>query len=333
MSANLAGYYALGSNINASATSGWNAGAGFMPVGTFLGTPFSGTLDGLNHTITGLTINRPSTDWVGLFGFASRAAVAHVGLVNLNIIGGQDVGGLAGYNYGGTVINSYSTGVVTSIWGPAGGLVGGNTGTVSNSYSTAAVSGYSNVGGLAGSNHGTVSNSYSTGAVTGSQFVGGLVGANYGGIVNNTYSTGPVTATYTIVGGLVGLMYGGTVSNSYSTGAVSGSGYVGGLVGLIDYQGAGGTPIYSPGTVSNSYSTGAVTGDYEVGGLVGAIYDPLGSVTDSFWDTQTSGTSTSAGGTGLTTKQMKTRVKFSWDFKNVWTMKGHSYPLLRSFLQ
>jgi large exoprotein involved in heme utilization and adhesion len=68
MNGNLAGNYALGSNIDASATASWNGGAGFTPVGT-VNAAFTGTFNGLGHTITDLTINLPATNDVGLFGY------------------------------------------------------------------------------------------------------------------------------------------------------------------------------------------------------------------------------------------------------------------------
>ena len=64
--ANLAGRFVLGSNIDATATSSWNAGAGFTPIGNGT-TGFSGAFDGLGHTISSLNINRPTTSYVGLF--------------------------------------------------------------------------------------------------------------------------------------------------------------------------------------------------------------------------------------------------------------------------
>lgn len=85
---------------------------------------------------------------------------------------------------------------------------------------------------------------------------------------------------------------------------------VGGLVGCT----------YLKGDVENSYSAGQVTVnnvDY-VGGLVGYVGsgNKKGSVDDSFWDTQTSNQSSSAGGTGKTTSEMKTLSTFS-----AWTLK------------
>jgi hypothetical protein len=162
------------------------------------------------------------------------------------------------------------------------------------------------IGSLVGSNNGTVSNSYSTGSVTGGFWVGGLVGFNFEeGTVSNSYSTGNVTGGYGI-GGLAGGNM-GTMSNSYSTCSVTG------------YEGAGGLLGANwPGTVSNCYSTGSVTGDINAWGLVG--FGP-GTVSNSFWDTQTSGQSLSPwGGTGKNTTEMKDISTFSgahWDITAV----------------
>ncbi len=156
------------------------------------------------------------------------------------------------------------------------------------------VTGWWAVGGLVGVNWGTVSNSYATSSVTGSFSVGGLAGLNLG-TVSNSYATGSVTGDNNI-GGLVGWNE-GNVRNSYSTGNVSGVANVGGLVGLNE-----------GGTVSNSYSAGNVIGNLYVGGLVGASF---GNVSNSFWDTQTSGQPTSSGGTGENTTEMQDIATFS----------------------
>ena len=83
----LGGAFALGANIDASATSGWNGGAGFSPIGDDA-TRFTGRFDGLGHTITNLAINRPSTAYVGLFGrVGSTGTVANVGLTDGSVTG------------------------------------------------------------------------------------------------------------------------------------------------------------------------------------------------------------------------------------------------------
>ena len=156
----------------------------------------------------------------------------------------------------------------------------------------ARVTGFSQVGALAGYNEGIVNNSYSTGTVTGDSFVGGLVGWNQA-TLSNSYSDCSVTGDSRI-GGLTGdnWFHRCIVSNCYSTGSVAGSTQVGGLVGHNRWG----------SSVSNSYSTGSVTGSIQVGGLVG--YNTA-TVRNSFWDTLTSGQTSSAGGTGKTTAEMK----------------------------
>jgi hypothetical protein len=80
---------------------------------------------------------------------------------------------------------------------------------------------------------------------------------------------------------------------------VTGKQTVGGLVALNWFG----------GLVSRSYSSGSVTGEGNVGGLVGV--NSQGTVSDSFWNTQTSGLATSDGGTGKTTAEMKNITTFS----------------------
>jgi hypothetical protein len=159
------------------------------------------------------------------------------------------------------------------------------------------VAGYYYVGGLAGFNNGIVTNSYSTGNVSGAiGMVGGLVGKNTG-TVSNSYSTAGVRGVAN-TGGLVGDNWRGTVINSYSTGSVIGSSCAGGLVAYSNN-----------GTVINSYSTGSVTGYEDVGGMVGRHYE--GTASNSFWNTETSGQTTSDGGTGKNTAEMRDLVTFS----------------------
>lgn len=343
MSGNLAGRYALGSYIDASATAGWNSGAGFVPLGDYVSTSFTGAFEGLNHTITGLTINRPATDYVGLFGYTNGAAISNVGLVGGSVMGGNAVGGLVGQNDLGTITNSYNTRTVTGVSG-IGGLAGSdNSCTINNSYSTGNVIGNGwIVGGLVGqSNYSTISYSHSTGNVTAnSNYVGGLVGAN-ASTITNSYSTGSVNGGLYYVGGLAGKNHAyGTIATVYSSGSVSGVSSVGGLVGQSD------------GPITNSFSFGSVRGDSTIGGLVGYNNNALitnaysaglvtsattsgglvslstGTITSSYWDTTTSGQATSAGGTGLNTAQMTAQANFtSWDFTNIWKIyEGFSYP-------
>ncbi len=220
MNTNLTGFYALGKNIDASATSGWNSGGGFSPVGESGDIYFNGRFNGDGHTISGLYINRPNaTSWIGLFGYNS-GIIENVGLAGGSITGYDNVGGLAGQNEG-SIENSYNTATVTGTGGQVGGLVGNNStgGFIGNSYNAGTVSAAgSHIGGLAGRNTGAISNTYNTGSVSGSVAVGGLVGYNgssvSGGSIAHSYSSGAVSGT-SEVGGLVGREISGTTDSSF----------------------------------------------------------------------------------------------------------------------
>lgn len=180
------------------------------------------------------------------------------------------------------------------------------------------ISGDEFVGGLAGYHkNSNMTDCYSTGNVTGGSNTAGLVGHNYeSSSVDNCYSTCTLTlktGTFWYTGGLVGRNYAScTVSNCYSTGTVTGDYDVGGLVGRSSLS----------STINNCYSTGSASGISTVGGLVG--YNSS-TVSNSFWDTETSENSTSSGGTGKTTAEMKDLATFTdvttvglttaWDFE------------------
>ncbi|MEI7868582.1 MAG: MBG domain-containing protein, partial [Candidatus Methylumidiphilus sp.] len=345
---NLTGNYALGSDINASATSGWNDVAGvkqgFTPIGsgTTSATAFTGNFEGLGHTIDRLFINRPSTDNVGLFGTVgldsgTPNSISHVGLTNADVTGGSDVGILAGQTLPVTsVAHTFSGGKVSGNSFGIGGLIGynqaGKNGDVSssltNSFSTAAVTGVSGtfaVGGLVGWNFGSVTQTYSHGAVQGDAWVGGLIGALTGRTVSSSYSTGSVSGT-TSVGGLVGYVdSGANIYSSYSMGAVTGTtGAVGGLVGTLS---AGGN-----GFIHDSYSTGAVSGPTGLtGGLVGEV-SPGSAISFSYWDTDTSGTTKGIGsgtpsGTSTLTGLSHAEMMNAASFPSTWSAVGWTLPV------
>ena len=182
-------HYIQTADIDASASSGWDGGAGWTPIGN--GTnPFTGSYDGQGFTINGLYIDRSDSNHIGLFGvIKSNSTISNLGVTNVNVTGKDGVSGLVGVNSSGsTVENSYSTGAVSGER-YAGGLVGINSGsTVENSYSTASASSNYCVGGLVGWNSGTIQNSYSAGFVSGSTLNGGLLGQNEPpGTVTNSF--------------------------------------------------------------------------------------------------------------------------------------------------
>lgn len=285
-------HYRLVADIDASKTASWNRGEGFRPIGD-PARPFQGVFDGGGYTIADLTIDRPSTMGVGLFGaIGADGEVRNVGLSGGSVEGQQLVGGLAGQNEG-IVRNAFVTAEVRSGGANVGGLVGRNaeSGTVTLSYVSGDVAGWDNVGGIAGQNNGTIDRSYVSGDVNGSQFVGGLVGRNE--------------------------MYGASIMDSFAAGEVQGSSEVGGAVGR------------HIGILERSYAIGRVSGtSSDIGALVGR--NMTGVVTDSFYDSQTTGQG--GVGTALTTAEMRQRASFgnAWDFEATWLMnEGEGYPALR----
>nr|WP_285891245.1 S-layer homology domain-containing protein [Paenibacillus pasadenensis] len=208
-------YFKLAADIDLS-----GYGERWLPIGGS-SNPFLGHMDGNGHKITGLTINRPDSNYVGLFGDVGYdASVSNMILENVTVTGRQHVGGLIGRNFGGQISNSYVTGSVTGKASNVGGLIGYNYyGTISNSFATADVTGSgSSVGGLSGNNIGTIDYSYATGNVIGSSSnVGGLIGNN-GGTISYSYAAGNVTGTGSKVGGLIGNSSGTIISSFYDSG-------------------------------------------------------------------------------------------------------------------
>ena len=135
--------------------------------------------------------------------------------------------------------------------------------------------------------------------------IGSLVGLKEAGTIRNCYSICNVTG-YADIGGLVGSNYRGNISNSYCAGSVS-SEWSTGIGGLAGDQ-------HSGATLNNCYSTCSVTGGTpgsgDIGGLIGDNYY-IENVISSFWDMETSGQSTSGGGTGKNTTEMQDIATFS----------------------
>ena len=317
----LAANWKLAADINAAGTAAWNGSAGFKPVAT--GSSFSGTFDGAGHVISGLTL-APASGNAGLFDTIDyTGTVKNLGIVNATVSSSTTAGILAGASNG-TVINVWTSGTVTNSAENTGGLVGANSGTISGSWSSATVYGSQIVGGLVGLNDGTISGSWSSSKVNTYASAGGLVGWQTGGSVTSSYATGAVQATYNL-GGLVGQQTGGSLINVYATGAVSGSSGSTGVGGLVGYL--------RHGSVNYAYATGAVAAPScagcSVGGLVGISFV---TVTNSFWDINTTGRSSSnGGGTGLTTAQARSAASYTgWDFANVWYQNGDMRPILRA---
>ena len=173
-------------------------GKEWTPIGDY-NNRYTGTFDGGNHTITGLTINQYGS-YVGMIGFLdSGGTVQNLTLENVNITGNVHI------IYGGGDI--------------VGSVVGDNHGTVTACTASGNVSGTFCIGGVVGWNHGTVTACYhASGNVSGTSHIGGVVGRNTSGTVTACYhATGNVSGTSN-VGGVVGYNISSTLTACYWSG-------------------------------------------------------------------------------------------------------------------
>jgi len=210
-------YFVQQNDLNSS-TNGYsehvsNPTNGWDPIGNSA-SKFTGVFDGDDHIIDGVTIDRGSTQYVGLFGSTEGSTLKNIRLTNVDINGSDNTGPIAGaINVDSRINNSYVTGDIEGA-NYAGGVVGTNyQSSINNSYSIANIEADNIVGGIAGDNDGGyISDSYSTGAVSGTNVVGGIAGENNGGYISDSYSTGAVSGS-SDVGGLVGGIAGNTIDS------------------------------------------------------------------------------------------------------------------------
>lgn len=244
----------------------------WTPIGTDHSNSYTGTFDGGNHTISGLTVTG-SDEYAGLFGcIDDGGTVKNVVLENVQIASDDQyayVGGVAGYSRGNIENCSVS------------GSVSGN----SNSNGTSNC-----VGGVVGQQYGgTITECSSSAIVDGTNAVGGVAGQTANATLTACYATGDVTAerdpqNNTYAGGVVGYNGASTLIACYATGNVTGTGtgtgsiYVGGVTG--DNASSTLTACYHAAeTVSGR--DGATTG-----GVTGRNYDAnvgIPSITACYW--------------------------------------------------
>ena len=272
--------------------------------------PFTGKYDGNRFIISNLYENGRAT---GIFGCVENATIRRVNIQNASFFNGTGTmgGGLLARAENSLIEYCNVSLVMEGPWN-TGGLVGTIVGNTTVRFCSV------------------------SGTVHGSEYTGGLIGVANGGIITNCRTTAQVftTSNYSAFGGLVGKAFGTLITNCSSSGSVNANGSVGGLVG------SGGSNV----VISNCFSTARVQGNFYCGGLVGTLSGTVtncystgfvnqnssglignlvsGSVTNSYWDTMTSGCSASSGGSGRTTDQMTfpySSDTFSdWDFTSVW---------------
>jgi hypothetical protein len=353
----------------------YNESGGWNPVGHYEGVNdpdnvyYQGNLDGDNHIIYNLYINRPDMSHQGLFSAIYNADISNVQFNNTNITASYETGTLAAAVFQSDIYNCCSSGSVECTGGYIGGLISAcDNSTISFCHYQGTVAGSHRVGGLIGnSSNSSINDCHTTGQVSGNHYyIGGLIGYTDGVDLTGCFSESDVTLEYISgdqfdIGGLVGgntnaastytkcyaagnvtgyMCVGGLgghldlviLSDCYARGIVSGTIYVGGLIGTV-----------LGGSMTNCYATGNLP-DAAVntfGGLVGIQLNPI-SVVNSYWDTDTTGMATSSGGgEGRTTAEMTypyaLNTYLGWDFGSTWSCDAlysvnDGYPYLQDLI-
>ncbi len=301
---------------------------GWKPIGSYDNLylkAFTGKIDGNGYVIKNLRINRPSEDYVGLFGYMiEQAAITNlcVYIATDGVTGGRYVGGLVGYvdNPHGATITPALTQcrVMGNVTGQqyVGGIVGymyaadNASNNINQSRYEGTVNGTDNVGGIAGLlKFGGIKDSYAMASVRGQKNVGGLVGKLiHEARLRNSYAMGDIVAGVDSVGGVIGKADSDEGNNKVAkvvaiTNRVTGTANTGRVIGYIETSGYGNA---IDTTFSYIATQGTTSGSY----IVNGTYKPLDSLqSESFY-----------------------ADSVGFDFNNVWTIKldVSPYPILQS---
>ncbi len=303
-SSRLTKHYLQTADIDASPTKQWDI-FGWSPIGNST-VKFTGSYDGANHSITHLYMQRLDSSSKGFFGPSQGAKINNVYLQSIDFtLGGTNASGLVGSGRSATVIDNCKVdGRLIGNAASVGLLVGELSASyISRSSSSGTLYGWQNVGGLAGL---ATLASRITGCSSDTQVR--ILGTDGGGLAGKSEQNSQISAcssrgsvdsimygiTYNAYqsGGLVGTNSSSLIENCYSLSSLSGRGnYCGGLVGSH----TGSTPV------SNCFSIGLVNQTGSCGGLIGS---GSGTVTNSYWNIETSGRLSSSGGSPRATNQM-----------------------------
>lgn len=328
---------------------------GWKPIDYYKGSVF----DGCGHKVSGLWINRPNEDFVGLFGKFNGNEIKNLSieLSPKGIIGNNYVGGLVGVSNGKIVSGCSVTGGPLVGEELIGKLVGENTGIISHCYTSGesitsnstitdcSLSASTGSGGVVGKNTGSlIENCFSTCDVIKKYGVssGGCVGWNGSfGEIRRCYTTGNIYGGATGIndngvgnqlGGFIGHNHRATVKDCYTAGSSYGMGD--GAGGF-----AGNSINYRSSQIHTSYACCKEV-DYSQA-FIG--YNKAGSTVSKCYYDKDKGIKKDCRGRdsnstleayGKTTEEMKKKETYEgWDFDTIWDIKeGEGYPYLRSSL-
>lgn len=243
-----------GNVTNGSSFKAWRPMGMADENGEFTGY-YKGIFDGNGHSISGLYVNRDEAaddvhTWfkscIGLFGYYS-GVTRNLSVLDSYMRGEDCIGGICGYNDGGTVQNCYSAATVCGD-SYIGGICGRSQSNsiIENCYNTGYVYGATrSIGGICGDNSATLQGCSNVGNVKGKFHVGGIVGesSGFGNTIwiKDCYNRGNVIGDTKDIGGIGGYISYSLVENCYSQATVSGNTNVGGICGnsnKVDFQNA-----------------------------------------------------------------------------------------------
>lgn len=250
----------------------------WVPIGSSEDYAFEGRLEGNGHTITNLKIQNAMTSDLGLFGYLKGS------VNNLNVVGeitaeGNNIGGIAGQLAPEALIENVAASVSITGESRLGGIAGiNNCGKIINCHASGDLKGLVKIGGITGENWGGIikncsneGNITSEGKGVGTYGSGGIAGRSVSQTARITgcFNTGTVNSENECTGGIVGYSNsrGSVIQNCYNTGSIhcgAGSkatyGALGGIAGVVGIDGV---------VVRNNYNIGYLKGGKFTGGVVG----------------------------------------------------------------
>ena len=277
-----------------------NPSQGWLPIGNN-NSGFCGKFNGNGHTISNLWINRPNTDYIGLFGYISTDVdIQNLKLENADYVGKDYVGGFVGYCNNANSITSCAFNGKISGNDYIGGICGYNFNdnydmTISDCFTDSHIKGRDKIGGICGYNdddnlhieyrRSPVSDCISYNNIDGRDYIGGICG--YNEVYEDDYFSFILLPSAfdcisynnidgrDYIGGIYGYVYSEngfiTTSDCYSYNHINGNNYIGGIYGYSNI-------VYvSHITTSGCYSYNHINGNNCIGGIHGCSYTNYGN--------------------------------------------------------
>lgn len=204
-------------------------GQTYTPIGTTIQVPesdepierpFMGIFDGDFKSISGITIDAPNQDNIGVFGYVlgPGSEIKNLVVTNSTFIGRQNVGGIAGYDFEGQIKCCFTSDVDVTGESHVGGIAGYSNAYITQCRYSGAESESLNenitgdiAGGIAGFNEGSIEGCYCNASISGGE---------------TGYGIGGIAGTMTASGYIADCIFEGTVSGQT----------IGGILGAVEEE-------------------------------------------------------------------------------------------------